>query len=177
MIRLSIRISAPRLSETARPHVNVMARRGSALLAVLALAACGAAEKSSVDVKPAPLADTAAVEPKPEVQVASLDAAALLKRGKIMFLRCSACHALDAAEGHKVGPNLNSVLGAVVGSQEGFTYSEVLASADGVWDEEALDAFLTKPSEYFPGTIMAFAGLEKAQDRAAVIEYLKVSTK
>lgn len=41
-----------------------------------------------------------------------------------------------------------------------------------VWDAETLNAFLTKPREYAPGTKMAFNGLRKEEDRANVIAYL-----
>jgi len=38
-----------------------------------------------------------------------------------------------------------------------------------------LDKYLTKPSAYAPGTKMIFVGLRKAEDRAAVIQYLRLA--
>ena len=60
----------------------------------------------------------------------------------------------------------------VFGSIEGFKYSKVLAGLEGVWNIEELNKYLTKPSEYAPGTAMSFAGLKKDKDRANLIEYL-----
>ncbi len=42
-----------------------------------------------------------------------------------------------------------------------------------VWDEATLNRWLTAPTDLVPGTKMAFAGLPKAEDRTAVIDYLK----
>jgi len=47
-----------------------------------------------------------------------------------------------------------------------------LMGMQGVWSIEELNKYLTKPSEYAPGTAMSFAGLKKDKDRADLIEYL-----
>ena len=41
------------------------------------------------------------------------------------------------------------------------------------WDEATLDRWLTRPAGLVPGTSMVFAGLASADDRRAVIAYLK----
>ena len=43
----------------------------------------------------------------------------------------------------------------------------------GDWTYEDLNQFLANPKGYAPGTKMAFAGLPKAGDRAALIAYLR----
>jgi len=43
------------------------------------------------------------------------------------------------------------------------------------WGYAELDEFLTKPKKYIPKTKMAFNGLKKQEDRAAVIEYLRLA--
>ena len=48
-----------------------------------------------------------------------------------------------------------------------------LGKFGGTWGYEELDAYLTKPKEYVPGTKMSFAGLKKAPERAAMIAYLR----
>ena len=42
-----------------------------------------------------------------------------------------------------------------------------------VWNEETLNAYLENPKGYIPKNKMAFAGLKKQDERAAVIAYLK----
>jgi len=36
---------------------------------------------------------------------------AMLKRGKIVWLKCRSCHETDPGARHKVGPNLNGLMG------------------------------------------------------------------
>ena len=51
-------------------------------------------------------------------------------------------------------------------------YSDALKNANFVWDEQTLDRWLTNPQAFVPGAKM-FYHLDKAQDRADVIEFLK----
>lgn len=94
-------------------------------------------------------------------------------RGTILFLRCSSCHDISTAKSAKIGPNLLGVIGRKVASQEGFPYSAALKAQDFVWDEAALDRWLTNPNALVPGTVMAFAGIPEAADRQAIIAYLQ----
>lgn len=105
------------------------------------------------------------------------DDPAFARLGKILFLQCRACHATDSAAGHLVGPNLDGLFGSTAGRKEGFGYSTSLAESGVIWSESTLDQFLKKPSDYFPGTKMAFAGIEKSEDRAALIAYLRQQTR
>lgn len=93
--------------------------------------------------------------------------------GKRVFLRCMACHAVQPGAPAKVGPNLSGVVGRKAGAVPGFRYSPAMAKAAVKWDEATLDKWLTRPSSVVPGTSMAFAGLPGADDRKAVIAYLK----
>lgn len=102
--------------------------------------------------------------------------AELETRGRRVYLRCQACHALDAGDPHKVGPNLYGFYGAPAASRDGFSYSPALSQVELVWDEASLDAFLARPAGAVPGTTMAFAGLPREADRAAVIAYLRART-
>jgi cytochrome c len=114
-----------------------------------------------------------------QAEPAVADAASLAEleaRGRRVYLRCQACHALEQGAVHKVGPNLYGFLNEPAASREGFTYSTALSQADIVWDEDALDAFLERPAAIVPGTTMAFAGLRREADRDAVIAYLKAET-
>lgn len=105
-----------------------------------------------------------------------IDESKLLRKGKILFLQCRACHSLELDGEHLVGPNLNALFDSQAASKEGFAYSEAMTQSGIKWNEETLDQFLIKPSAYVPETIMAFVGVEKAEDRAALILYLKENT-
>ncbi|HUS54853.1 MAG TPA: cytochrome c family protein [Thermohalobaculum sp.] len=97
-------------------------------------------------------------------------------KGVKVFNKCKACHAIGDGAKNKVGPMLNSIVGAAAGSVEGFKYSEAMQAkqAEGlVWTDETLDAYLTKPKDYIPGTKMSFAGLKKEDQREDLIAYLK----
>lgn len=59
-----------------------------------------------------------------------------------------------------------------IAAVDGFSYSDALTGLEGAWDGEALNAFLTSPKDYAPGTKMSFAGLRKIEDRANLVAYL-----
>ena len=105
------------------------------------------------------------------VDFATLLASADIEKGKKVFGKCKACHKLDdGANG--VGPHLYKVINRGIGAIEGYKYSKALMGLEGIWSIEELNKYLTKPSEYAPGTAMSFAGLKKDKDRADLIEYL-----
>lgn len=126
-----------------------------------------------------PQGETAAQELASNVSATSELSAeeALLKRGKIVWLKCRSCHETSQDGKNKVGPNLYGLMGAEAGVSEEFVYSEALENSGVVWDEASLDAFLERPAAYIKGTKMAFVGIRKESDRKAVIEYIKKETK
>lgn len=97
-------------------------------------------------------------------------------RGKLLYLQCRACHTLAKAEPHKVGPNLHGILGRPAATAPGFKYSRALAASKLRWTDADLDRWLTAPGQMVRGTTMAFAGIARPADRAAVIAYLKSAT-
>lgn len=86
---------------------------------------------------------------------------------------CVACHTFNEGGRAGVGPNLYNVVAAPHGHMEGFNYSAALKGKQGPWTFEELNEWLHKPSSYAPGTRMAFAGINNAQQRADVIDYLR----
>jgi len=107
--------------------------------------------------------------------VGSAHAAGDADKGKKVFNKCKACHAVGDGAKNKVGPALNGIVGAPFGAVDGFRYSRSLmdlAAQGKVWDDATLDAYLKKPKDVVPRGRMAFAGLKKEEDRLNVIAYL-----
>ncbi len=119
--------------------------------------------------------DTTAVQQAAApVGLGALIAAASVEDGKKVFRKCKACHTTEKDGANKIGPNLWGVLGSNMGSHEGFKYSKALAAMTGdTRSYETVDALVTNPKQFVPGTKMAFPGLKKAKDRAALLAYLR----
>ena len=106
----------------------------------------------------------------------ALLAAADPDKGEVLVLQCRACHSLEAGGANKVGPNLHGVFGRKAGLAPGFVYSEAVARSNIVWSPETLNQWLTRPSDFLPGTRMVFVGIRVPEDRANLIAYLKGET-
>ncbi len=93
--------------------------------------------------------------------------------GASVFKVCSACHTVGRGGADVDGPNLYGVVGSrVAGRRPRYGYTQALRDTGGAWTADRLDAWLTDPAAFAPGTAMTFAGLPDAGDRAAVIAYL-----
>lgn len=97
-------------------------------------------------------------------------------RGKRLFLQCVACHDLKPGGPPKTGPHLQGILGRKAGSVTGLAVSPQLRDSGISWTAEMLDRWLEKPSNVVPGTLMAFAGVARPEDRASLIAYLQQET-
>ena len=132
----------------------------------------GAAVDATAETQTA--AATPEATPEPVAVAAAVDPA-LIEAGQKAFKQCAACHKVGDGAKNGTGPVLNGIVGAAAGQVEGFKYSKPLmdmAAGGLVWDEASLDAFLAKPKDFMKGTKMSYAGMKKAEDRAAVIAYL-----
>lgn len=103
--------------------------------------------------------------------VAAMDAS----KGARVFKKCQSCHNVEPGGPNGTGPGLYGVVMNGKGVHEGYAFSTAIAIPGELWTYESLDKFLEKPSRYAPGTKMNFVGLKKPEDRAAVIEYLRVA--
>ncbi|HEX8486693.1 cytochrome c family protein [Sphingomonas sp.] len=106
------------------------------------------------------------------VPIASLLGTADAAKGAEVFKKCASCHTINQGGAAGIGPNLYAVLGKNLGHQAGFAYSDALKGVGGNWDWDKMNAWLTSPRKFAPGTKMSFAGLANAQDRANVVLYL-----
>ena len=96
-----------------------------------------------------------------------------LARGERSFkAKCASCHTIDQGGANGTGPTLYATMGAAKQSHAGFNYSGALSNTEGDWSWERMDAWLENPSSYARGTSMAFAGLKRDEERAAVLAYL-----
>ena len=86
--------------------------------------------------------------------------------------KCASCHTVEQGGSNSTGPNLFNIVNAAKGAHDGFAYSGALDSTEGDWTYENLDTWLLAPSKYARGTNMAFAGLNRDDERANVLAYL-----
>ncbi|MEP4783457.1 MAG: cytochrome c family protein, partial [Erythrobacter sp.] len=94
-------------------------------------------------------------------------------KGEKVFAKCAACHTVNAGGADGIGPNLHGIMGKpVAGASAGFAYSSDLAGKGGNWDWETMSTWLKSPRAFASGTKMAFAGLSKIEDRAAIMLYM-----
>jgi cytochrome c len=108
------------------------------------------------------------------VQLATLLAGADAGRGQEVAKKCAICHSFDKGGPNMIGPNLYGVLGAKMGSHEGYEYSEALKAKGATWDYASLDHMIENPNAFAPGTKMAlFPGLPDAKQRADLILFLR----
>src|SRR6266487_3073116 len=98
-------------------------------------------------------------------------------RGQRAFMACSACHSLQS-DRNMTGPSLANLWGRKAGSLPSFErYSEALKSSGIIWDDRALDGWLTDPERMVPDNEMPFEGIKDARVRADLLAFLKEATK
>ncbi len=108
-----------------------------------------------------------AEKPLPEL-LASADP----KKGEASAKKCLTCHTFGKGEPNRVGPNLYGVVGRARASHPGFNYSAAMKAKGGNWSLEDINHFVTSPKSFIPGTIMTFAGIPRATERADLLAYL-----
>lgn len=93
--------------------------------------------------------------------------------GAVVFKKCMACHQVGPDARNGIAPVLNGVVGRPAGKYPGYNYSSANKKSGLTWDEPTLTRYLRAPAQVVPGTKMIFAGLQKIQEIADVIAYLK----
>lgn len=107
-----------------------------------------------------------------EIPFTQLLASADASKGAKVFKKCASCHTLPEGGNDGTGPNLFGIVGRGVGSSDGFSYSQPMATLGGTWTFDRLNEFLTKPKAFMPGTKMGFAGIKKPNQRADLVAFL-----
>ena len=99
-------------------------------------------------------------------------ASASVEKGASLAKACGACHNFEKGAAAKVGPPLWGVVGRQVAEVPGFNYSEAIKGKGGDWTLDKINAFITSPKGYAPGTKMTYAGEGDPQRRADILDYL-----
>lgn len=101
-----------------------------------------------------------------------------VKAGKSLFERCVACHTVAKGDRNRAGPNLWGVFGSAAGQRDiDYKFSDALKNSGLVWNDETMSAYLENPRKMVPKTRMTFPGMQKADQRADVIAYLRSVTR
>lgn len=150
-----------------KERITIKIKNVAILLVTILVASCGGKEEK----KEEPIIKRAKKEVTQKTPRTKMTA------GQKAFLLCAACHNLKKGEPNKVGPNLNGIFGRKAASLTDFNYSEALQNSGIVWSEDHIRKWLEKPTDYVPGTTMAFIGIQNKEQQDALIEYLKEETK
>jgi cytochrome c len=98
-------------------------------------------------------------------------------RGQLDFGACAPCHSLEP-DRNMTGPSLANLWGRKAGSLPRFErYSDALKSSGIIWDDRALDGWLTDPQGMVPDSDMPFGGIKDARVRADLLAFLKDATR
>lgn len=93
--------------------------------------------------------------------------------GEQLFrVQCAICHSTQTGE-NMVGPSLSGVYGRAYGAAPGYRYAAAGDQAAMIWDEDALDRYISAPTAVLPQTTMAYPGLRSAALRAKIIAFLR----
>src|ERR1700738_1712330 len=100
-----------------------------------------------------------------------------VSRGQQDFRACAPCHSLES-DRNMTGPSLADLWGRQAASLPGFDrYSDALKASGIIWDDLALDGWLTDPERMVPDNEMPFEGIKDARVRADLLAFLKDATK
>jgi cytochrome c len=94
--------------------------------------------------------------------------------GEKVAAKCKSCHNFEKGGPNLTGPNQWDLVGRTAGTHPGFSYSAAMKAYGQKWTYDTLDTFLKNPAADVKGTTMAFIGVRKAEDRHALIAWLRM---
>jgi cytochrome c len=98
--------------------------------------------------------------------------------GAEVFRACVACHTLTPDQGNRAGPTLHGIFGRKIASLPGYNFSPALKQLDIIWTPQTVSKlFEVGPMAYTPGTKMPEQKIGSAEDRTALVEFLKKATR
>lgn len=106
-----------------------------------------------------------------QVQAAACAKASVEKGSQLFAQECSVCHTVQKDVTGMMGVNLHAVAGRTSGTFPGFSYSQAMKDKAVPWKADSLQAFITQPQAFVPGTYMPYMGMVAA-DSAAVACFL-----
>ena|SRR5688572_13078050 len=97
--------------------------------------------------------------------------------GQVAFnTHCRSCHSVKPDD-NRLGPTLHNIFGAQAGQAKGFANYSGSLTSEITWDEATLDKFITDPKSLASNTTMTpFAGIQDAEQRKLIIDYLKAQS-
>jgi cytochrome c len=130
------------------------------------------------DLPSAAAEGTGSQAPEPAVPLPVLLSKADPASGEKKAAICTTCHSLKKGEASKTtGPNLWGIVGRQHAAAKDFAgYSDAnkeLGAKGEKWTYDEIFDFIKNPKAHMPGTKMTYIGMAKAEDRAAVLAYLR----
>lgn len=127
----------------------------------------------SIEVVSDAVAADGAAAPAAAANINALYASADVKAGEAYFgKKCAVCHSIDKGGANKVGPALYGVMNRPIASVSGFNYSAAMKAKGGNWTFDEMNKFQWNPKKTVPGTMMAYSGTPKDQERANLIAFM-----
>lgn len=97
------------------------------------------------------------------------DAATAADGAALFRMQCKICH---SGASTPLAPSLAGVAGHAIAGRSDFNYSAALKAKHARWTDANLQAWLTSPPAFAPGSRMPVS-VKSAEDRTAIIQYLK----
>jgi cytochrome c2 len=94
--------------------------------------------------------------------------------GAVLFgTRCGGCHKIDKGANNGFGPDLYGIVGHKAGSNGNFEgYSPAMKAFGKRWTKDELSRFLENPQVAVPGTLMVIPGVQDANERSELVDFL-----